>query len=341
MASSPTPPELPPNAPPPVATRRVLLVTGLSGAGKSSILRILEDLGHEVVDNPPIGMLDALVTRAGTKLAIGVDVRSRGFEAALVLRALASLRSLPDIDAELIFATAETPILLRRFTATRRRHPLAASGAISQGIEQETALLAPLRASADLLVDTSDLPPPALRRMIETHFGPLADDPGEGLALTLMSFAYPAGLPREADLVFDARFLRNPHYDPALQPLTGLDAPVKAYVAADPDYARFLDLIRQTLALVLPRFVAEGKKYATVAIGCSGGKHRSVTLVEALAQEITEKPACSTALAGWPVVVLHRELGIETRHDPGKAWRAPGNTPSSRVPAAPLPPSPT
>lgn len=297
--------------------RRVLLVTGLSGAGKSSILRILEDLGHEVVDNPPLDMVDTLVSRSDQPLAVGVDVRTRGFEAQAVLDALSRLRARPDCRAELLYATAETDVLLRRFTATRRRHPLdntpnAAPG-LASSIAQETLLLAPLRAHADFIIDTSELPPHDLRRLIETRFGNMRD--GESLTVTLMSFAYPAGLPREADIVFDARFLRNPHYDPALKPLTGLNPQVQAFVRQDPDYNTFLDQILALLRLVLPRFVTEGKKHATVAIGCSGGQHRSVTLVEAVADTLASER--ESVLPDEPIVVMHRELARQGR----STWR--------------------
>lgn len=280
-------------------SRRVLIVTGLSGAGKSSILRVLEDLSYEVVDNPPLSLIHTLAARAEGDLAIGIDVRSRGFEAARVLDELERLRLLPECTVQLLYATAEPEILLRRFTATRRRHPLVTSGTILPGIEQETLLLAPLRANADLVIDTSDLPSPELRQLIETRFGRSG---GEGLTVALMSFAYPSGLPREADIVFDARFLRNPHYDSELQPMTGLDRAVVDYVKADPDYPAFFGHVRNLLELVLPRFVAEGKKYATIAVGCSGGRHRSVTVIEELTRILPR-----TAPVG-PMMVLHREL---------------------------------
>jgi len=298
--------------------RRVLLVTGLSGAGKSSILRILEDLGYEVTDNPPLTLLDALVARSDQPLAIGIDVRTRGFEARAVLGALAQLRAQNDLLVELLYATAETDILLRRFTATRRRHPLDNSTGTAPGlvasIDQEIVLLAPLLGAADLVIDTSDLPPHDLRRLIEARFGHQND--GDSMTVTLQSFAYPAGLPREADLVFDARFLRNPHYDPDLKAMTGLDPVVRQYVKQDPDYDVFLSRILDLLKLVLPRFVAEGKKHATVAVGCSGGQHRSVTLVE----EITASLGGSddiTLLSDGPIVVMHRELARQGR----SSWR--------------------
>lgn len=302
-----------------IPARHVLLVTGLSGAGKSSILRILEDLGYEVTDNPPLNLLDALVARTEHPLAIGIDARTRGFEASIVLEALAKLRAQPGPQhVELIYATAETDVLLRRFTATRRRHPLDANTGSGPGlmgsIEQEIGLLMPLRGAADLVIDTSDLPPPDLRRLIESRFGHQND--GDSMTTTLLSFAYPAGLPREADLVFDARFLRNPHYDAALKAMTGLDKDVREYVRRDPDYALFLSQILGLLRLVLPRFVAEGKKHATIAIGCSGGQHRSVTLVEEIAAALGNSEDI-TLLSDGPIAVMHRELARQGR----SSWR--------------------
>ena len=195
-------------------------------------------------------------------------------------------------------------------TETRRRHPLAPQGVVADGIAAEIALTEPLREAADLVVDTSGLPIANLRRLIERHFGV---DAGQArLAVSLVSFAYPKGLPREADLVFDARFLRNPHYDPILRPKTGLDPDVGAYVEADPDFPTFFSRIAELIELVLPRFVQEGKKYATITIGCTGGRHRSVHLIEKLANHLTSRAAARQADGGgeapWRVFVTHREL---------------------------------
>lgn len=162
----------------------------------------------------------------------------------------------------------------------------------------------------DLVIDTTDMPPPELRQFVESRFSPWTGGAQEGLTVALMSFAYPAGLPREADIVFDARFLRNPHYVPELAPKTGLDADVAEYVAEDRDYLTFLNQIHAMLQLVLPRFVQEGKKYATIAIGCSGGRHRSVTLVEALAKRLSAPDGMGSyeGAGKWPIMVMHREL---------------------------------
>ncbi len=282
--------------------RQVVLVTGLSGAGKASILRALEDLGFETVDNPPLTILEELVGDGHAPIAIGVDARSRGFDAAEVLEALRRLRRHAGLSVTLLFATAEEAVLLRRFSETRRRHPLAPGGSlgnrVSDGIAREARMLAPLREEAEMLLDTSDLPLPELRRMIEHRFAPRD---AAGLGIGVMSFGYPKGLPREADLVFDLRFLRNPHYDPALRPMTGRDAPVAAFVEADPDFAPFWARMTGLLDLLLPRYVAEGKKYLTVAMGCTGGRHRSVLVAERLAAHLSA--------AGWRVDVIHREIG--------------------------------
>jgi UPF0042 nucleotide-binding protein len=283
------------------APRPVVLVTGLSGAGKASILRTLEDLGFETVDNPPLTILDELVGDGTTPIAIGVDARSRGFRAAEVLAAIQKLRGRADIAAALVFATAEETVLLRRYSETRRRHPLAPGGPfgnrVSDGIAREMELLAPLAEAADMLVDTSDLPLPDLRRMIERRFQPTGP---AGLDIAVLSFGYPKGLPREADLVLDMRFLRNPHYDPLLRPQTGMDPAVAAHVEADPRFQPFWTRMTGLLDLLLPAYVAEGKKYLTVALGCTGGRHRSVLVAERLAAHLRNQ--------GWRVDTIHREL---------------------------------
>jgi UPF0042 nucleotide-binding protein len=290
---------------------RVVLVSGLSGAGKASVLRALEDLGYEAIDNPPLTFIEELVARSepgmplgDRRIAVGVDARSRGFHAGEVLATLARLRANPDLRPELVYAWASEEVLQRRYTETRRRHPLSPSGRVADGVAAEQALTAPLQEAADVVIDTSDLPLAALRQLIDERFGRDADRDGQsGLSVALVSFAFPAGLPREADMVFDARFLRNPHYVPALKPLTGLDSAVAAYVTADADFTEFLERLDGLLGLLLPRFVQEGKKYATIAVGCTGGRHRSVTIIERLAATLTQ--------TGWRVTTTHRELARE------------------------------
>ena len=297
--------------------RPVLVVSGLSGAGKASILRALEDLGYEAVDNPPLTLVETLVGRGERPLAMGLDTRSRGFDPDQVLAMVERLRANPALRTNLVYALAETAVLLRRFTETRRRHPMAPEGRVIDGIEQEAQLTRPLRDAADYVIDTSELPLAALRLSIGQRFGLQSS----GLTVSLMSFAFPAGLPREADMVFDARFLRNPHYDPILRPRTGHDPEVAAYVEADPDFDAFFGAMLTILKLVLPRFVQEGKKYATIAIGCTGGRHRSVRIVERLAPLL--RPETGGQDGTWQVTILHRELTKLAR--PANAQPAPGN----------------
>jgi UPF0042 nucleotide-binding protein len=310
-----------------VPPQPVVIVSGLSGAGKASILRALEDLGFEAVDNPPLELVEELVCGsdggAPRRMAVGVDARSRGFDADAVLRTLDRLRHNLRLRPELIFAWADEAVLLRRYTETRRRHPLAPQGRVSDGIAAEQVLTGPLHAAADLVVDTSELPLAALRQLIERRYGaPGVGEAPAALSVSLMSFAFPSGLPRDADMVFDARFLRNPHYVAALRPRSGQDPEVAAYVEADPDYPAFFARLTELLGLVLPRFVEEGKKYATIAIGCTGGRHRSVTLVERLASHLSD--------SGWRVSTTHRELAREgslsrtdLRHDGEARMHAP------------------
>jgi UPF0042 nucleotide-binding protein len=293
MREPPTPPAAP-------ARRRVVIVSGLSGAGKSTALRALEDAGYEAVDNLPLSFLGALVQAGGEgtrPLAIGIDARTRDFAPQPVLDALAGLRASPGVDARLLYLDADDEVLRRRFTETRRRHPLALDRPVLDGIQAERSLLWALREGADIALDTSNATGAELRRMVQER---LADDLRPGLVVAVVSFAYRWGLPREADLVFDVRFLANPHYDPALQPLTGRDQGVADFVAADPGFAPFFDGLSGMLAALLPRFEREGKSYLTIACGCTGGRHRSVFVAERLAAWL--------AARGRQVNLVHRDI---------------------------------
>jgi UPF0042 nucleotide-binding protein len=289
----------------------VVLVSGVSGAGRTTVMRTLEDLGYEAVDNVPLMLLDPLVAPepGANALAVGIDTRTRGFDAARFLAAVAACRARADLGVDLIFLDAEDAVLLRRYTETRRRHPLAGRGGLPEGIARERARLDGVAQAADVVLDTSAMPVGELRALIERRCALAA---GPGLAIEIVSFAFPKGLPREADMVFDARFLRNPFYVPDLKPLTGLDPRVAAYVAGDPDYVTFLSRMTGLIAPLLPRMVSEGKKYLTIAVGCTGGQHRSVTVAEQLGQDFVS--------AGWQVSVRHRELAV-----PGST-RAPAAT---------------
>ena len=292
--------------PPAVVRTPVVLVTGLSGAGKVSTLRVLEDLGYEAVDNLPLTMLLEVVRRGSRPLALGIDIRTRGFDATDLLALVDGLRADPAFMTQLVFMSADSTVLLRRYTESRRRHPMS-HGRVEDGIAEEIRLTQPLQAAADVVIDTSELPLPELRRLLLGRFAPAVCDTTKPLQVTLMSFAFPAGLPREADMVFDARFLRNPHYDPILRQRTGLDAEVAAYIEADPDYEQFFAAIVSLLDLVLPRFVQEGKAYVTIAVGCSGGRHRSVRTVERLLG-VLQAEADSGGAPAWTTAAVHREL---------------------------------
>lgn len=301
---------------PPPDRRRLVLVTGVSGAGRSSVMRALEDLGYEAVDNVPLSLLAMLAAPepGAAPLAVGVDTRTRGFDAHMFLDAVAGLRGRDDLAVDLIFLDAEDAVLLRRYTETRRRHPLAGRGGLAEGIAKERARMQGVAEAADVVLDTSAMPVGELRALVERRCA-LTDQ--QELSIELVSFAFPRGLPREADMVFDVRFLRNPFYVPELRPLTGLDAQVAAYVAADPDYVTFLSRMTGLIAPLLPRMVNEGKKYLTIAVGCTGGQHRSVTVAERLGQDLVA--------AGWQVVVRHRELAV-----PAQA-RAPAAAAARRI----------
>jgi UPF0042 nucleotide-binding protein len=264
------------------APRRFVLVTGMSGAGLSTTLKALEDLGYEVLDNLPLFLFDLLLREAESRerpLAIGIDSRTRDFTAETLLTRLNELRAQPGVAVQLICVDADDDVLLRRFTETRRRHPLALDRPIVDGIHKEREFLEPLKAAADIVIDTSDSSIHDLRRVVSGRFG-LDRTPDLGVFVT--SFSYRKGLPRDADLVFDVRFLRNPHWDPALRPFTGQDPRVAAYIEDDPECAPFVERLTGFLAPLLPRYRAEGKSYLTIAVGCTGGKHRSVYVAERL-----------------------------------------------------------
>ena len=279
--------------------RDVAIVTGPAGAGRSTAIHALEDFGFEAIDNLPISFLDRLFASDESRrpIAIGIDARTRDFSAAALWEALAQLSANPDLGGSLVFLDCSTDGLLRRFSETRRRHPLAPDGTARQGSERERELLAPLRETADILVDTSEMAPHDLRAELGRWFATPAAD---GLSISVQSFSYKRGAPRAADIVLDCRFLQNPHWERALRPLTGQDPAVAAHVAADPLYAPFHDRVLDLIQVLLPAFVAEGKSYLTLAFGCTGGRHRSVAVSQSVAK--------SLAADGWRVSTRHREL---------------------------------
>ena len=276
--------------------RRLVLVTGMSGAGRSVALKELEDLGFEAIDNIPLAMLDGIdADPSGRPLAVGIDTRARDFAVEGVLERMTDAAAHFDIVPVFLHADEET--LTRRYRETRRRHPMAPEDSPVAGIERERRLLEPLRRAADIVIDTSLLNVHDLRRLLRAHF---TSDPQEGMSIFVTSFSFRLGLPREADLVFDMRFLSNPHYIEKLRPLTGRHEEVGAHIAKDPDFASFLEGVGTLLRTLLPRYAKEGRAYLTIAVGCTGGRHRSVFTAEELARLLRDR--------GWRATLTHRDL---------------------------------
>jgi RNase adapter protein RapZ len=291
---------------------RLLLVTGMSGAGKSTVLDALEDMGWNVVDNLPVDLLDPFVHGGDhpptASLAVGMDVRSRGFVAD---RLPQLIRSIGGVEAEILYLDCSGGELIRRYDETRRRHPLAPDRPAEDGIGRERELTAPLRNAADSVLDTTDLTPAELRDELRRRYGGDSDQP----VLTIASFGFARGISRTADLVFDLRFLPNPHWVDELRPLTGEDSAVRDYLRQDPAWDETIDRIESLLNDWIPRYWAAGKSYVTVAFGCTGGRHRSV----AAAVEVAERLRGS----GFTPNIRHRDLASPPRdtieRHPGRA----------------------
>ncbi|MBR0551638.1 RNase adapter RapZ [Stakelama marina] len=286
--------------------KEILLVTGMSGAGKSTVLKTLEDIGWEVVDQLPLLLLDRLLGTSNPEgtdwnhrpLALGIGTRTRGFDPTDIVRRMKKLREVHGHDIGVLFLDCGGAELERRYSETRRRHPLAADRPASDGIIRERELLAPLRRWANRLIDTTNLSTNDLAQRIRNSF---ATESLGSPTLSVMSFGFARGLPNNADLVFDMRFLRNPHWVPELRPGTGQDPEVAAYIAEDPAYGEAVGRIEELLLTLLPRYRAEGKSYVTVAFGCTGGRHRSVHVAERVAARLRD--------AGFSPTVGHRDLG--------------------------------
>ena len=289
--------------------KRILLVTGLSGAGKSTVLRTLEDIGWEVVDNLPLSLLDHLLStplpkgssRRRRPLAIGVDTRTREFDAHGIVRQIEALAEDNQFPIETLFLDCAGSVLLRRYSETRRRHPLAVDRPATDGIAAERDMMEPLRRWSDHVIDTTDTDSNQLQQQIRSRFG----TGGHAPYLHIMSFGFARGIPRNADSVFDLRFLKNPHWVAELRPLTGTDQAVAAYIASDDFYEEALARIEELLLLLLPRYRSEGKSYVSVAFGCTGGRHRSVHVAERVAARLRD--------AGFSPTVEHRDLASQPR----------------------------
>ena len=280
--------------------KSLFIVTGLSGAGLSSTLKILEDLGVEVFDNFPIGFLKNLLSTSQnqeTPIAIGVDTRTRHFDPVIILNIIDDIKANNEWNLQTLFLTADDHVLLRRFTETRRVHPLARDRSISDGIAAEKALLYPLKYKANVVIDTSELNIHDLRRHIESRIEAYITDQ---LNINIVSFSYRHGIPREADMVFDMRFLSNPHWKEEYRHLTGRYKDIQTYIEHDEIFPEFYNNLVTMLSKLLHRYKDNGKRYFTIAFGCTGGQHRSVYTAQ--------------KIAGWlktqnhPVTIHHREM---------------------------------
>lgn len=292
---------------PDVTTHRLVLVTGPSGAGRSTAVNVLEDLGFETIDNMPLNLLPRLLDGPpiGRPLALGLDVRNRDFTVNALLDLIRMLAANPSVSSEILYLDCRADVLLRRFSETRRRHPLAPDGEPELGIEREIEMLIPVRGHAQVLIDTSELTPHDLRTEVRRWFDP---NPSGRLAVSIQSFSYKRGVPPGVDTIYDCRFLRNPHWQADLRPLDGRDPRVYAYIKDDPRFDAFFNNVSDLAALLLPAYREEGKAHLSIGFGCTGGQHRSVALAEKLANTL--------ANAGWQVSIRHRELERRARSAP-------------------------
>lgn len=276
----------------------LVLVTGLSGAGRTTAIRALEDIGYETIDNLPISLLPNIVSSPSkpARIAVGLDTRNRDFSTHGVLEMLETLSRMSWLKVDLVFIQCSTEVLVRRFSETRRRHPLAPAESPIIGIERERDLLLPILVRADVLLNSSDMSPHEMRGEITSYY---STDSALGLAVSVQSFSYKRGLPRGVDMLFDCRFLRNPYWDANLRSLDGQNKSVQDYVKQDTNFNEFYQKIRDLCLFLLPAYKDEGKTHFSIGFGCTGGKHRSVTLTELLANDLAHH--------GWQVSIRHRE----------------------------------
>ncbi len=284
---------------PPDGAARVVLVTGPSGAGRSTAINSLEDMGFEAIDNLPLSLLPRLLNgaRSSRPLALGLDARNRDFSTLGLIEVIDRIGATPGLRTDVLFIDASADVLLRRYSETRRRHPLAPAETPEVGIAREADLLAAIRSRADILIDTSEMSPHNLRSELALWFGAT---PEGRLAVSIQSFSYKRGLPRGVDMVFDVRFLQNPYWQPDLRPRDGTDPAVADFVAQDLRYGEVFARTRDLLLTLLPAYSDEGKTHLAVAFGCTGGQHRSVAVARHMAKDLAD--------AGWQVSTRHREL---------------------------------
>lgn len=279
--------------------QKVVLLTGPSGSGRATAIHALEDLGFEAIDNLPLSLLPRLLSGPpiGRHLALGVDVRNRDFSADALIEVVDIISRETEFDCALVYLDTNIEVLTRRYSETRRRHPLAPDETPLDGIQRELLLLGNLKERADILIDTSETTPHDLRAEIGLLFG---SDSEQHMAVTIQSFSYKRGMPRGLDMVLDCRFLRNPHWDTKLRDLNGRDQPVADYVRQDPRFQEFFDRTVELVEMLLPAYKTEGKSHFSLGLGCTGGQHRSVYVTECIANALAEK--------GWQVSIRHREL---------------------------------
>lgn len=299
MTSDPQPAQTPEDARP-----LVLIVTGMSGAGRSTAINALEDMGYEPLNNFPLALLETVVAPAAQPepgrarpIAFGIETRTRGFSTRALMEKVEALRTRHRIGALLVFLDCADTVLIARFSQTRRRHPLAPAEDPATGVARERAILEPVRGRADVVIDTSALTPHQLKAEVAARFGRGLE---AGLSVSVQSFSYKRGAPHEADMVLDCRFLRNPYWEPGLRALDGSDPRIQSFVGEDPLFASFFGKLSDLTLMLLPAYKAEGKAYFSIALGCTGGRHRSVAVATLLAAEIER--------AGWPVALRHREI---------------------------------
>ncbi|EKD61362.1 MAG: hypothetical protein ACD_54C00271G0004 [uncultured bacterium] len=283
----------------PAAEHQLVLITGPSGAGRSTAIHALEDLGFEVIDNLPLNLVPRLIDgpTLGRPIALGLDVRNRDFNTTTLIELIDTLTRDPRVSLELIYLDCDPSELIRRYSQTRRRHPLAPMETPTEGIAREIDLLGPIRVRADHLIDTSEMSPHDLKAEIVKWF-----DRGvaEHMAVSVQSFSYKRGLPRGLDMVFDCRFLTNPYWQADLRSKDGRDPSVAAHIESDPRFVDFFQRLQGLVLMLLPAHLEEGKAHLSIGFGCTGGQHRSVAVAEKLGKVLAE--------AGWPVSKRHREL---------------------------------
>jgi UPF0042 nucleotide-binding protein len=282
-----------------VQTSNIILVTGPSGAGRSTAIKVLEDIGFETIDNMPLSLLPALLSSKpdGRQIALGVDIRTRDFSVGTVLDLHDEIKRTEGFESTILFLDCETDTLVRRYSETRRRHPLTPDETPTLGIEQEKKILSKLRKSADVLIDTTSLSPHDLKAELKNWYDKTE---ASQLAITIHSFSYKRGVPRGIDMVFDCRFLNNPYWDKSLRILDGKDKRVADYIKADPRFDEFYDRINGLCEFLLPAYNDEGKAHFSIGLGCTGGQHRSVCVTEILGKSLAD--------SGWRVSIRHREL---------------------------------